>query len=43
MVKFGEMSPEDQKNLATKVAECLKECDLEDVDVTMYREEVAAL
>jgi len=43
MPKFGEMSADEQKQLCTKIAECLKENQLENVPVTIYREEVAAL
>jgi len=43
MVKFGDMSAEEQKELCGKVADCLKNNDLSTVDVVIYREEVAAL
>jgi hypothetical protein len=43
MPKFGEMSSDERKELCTKVATCLKENDLGSVDVSIYREEVAAL
>lgn len=43
MPKFGEMPADEQKQLCTKIAECLKANDLANVNVTLYREEVANL
>merc|ERR1719450_1978821 len=41
--QFGDLSAAEQKELVTKIAQCLKDNGLEDTEVSIYREEVAQL
>jgi len=34
------MSPEEQKEICMKIAECLKDNNLSDINVSVYREDV---
>ena len=41
--QFGELPSDEQKQICTKIAECLKDNGLEEVPVSIYREEVCQL